>query len=240
MKKTIFLALVAIIAISCSNDSSTSSSGNVSLKATAISSTGKTSLTGRTASSTLVITDFQINLGKIKFETDVEDEMHDKDPIHEDVKLNGPFLLDLLDPNKPLSQFIASADIPNAKYEEIKFMFTKSLIAGDMFGKTFLIKGTINDKPFIIWSAEEAELEMDFEDSSKDFIVNGNNLNLNIKTHIDALMVKLTSLANQGLLLDTDGDGIIEITTGVDDGHSSIGHIIKELLENETHLDDKD
>jgi hypothetical protein len=117
MKKNVFLALVALVTISCSNDSSNSTSGNVSLKATALSTKGKTSLTGRAAASTVVITDFQVNIGKIKLETDSEDAMHDKDSLHEDVKLVGPFLLDLLDPNKPLSQFITSVDVPNAKYE---------------------------------------------------------------------------------------------------------------------------
>jgi hypothetical protein len=240
MKKIVFLALAVVTAISCSNDSTNSTSGNVSLKATALSTTGKTSLTGRAAASTVVITDFQINIGKIKLETDAEDAMHDKDPLHEDVKLVGPFLLDLLDPNKPLSQFITSVDVPNAKYEEIKFMFTKSLVAGDMNGKTFVIKGTINDKPFLIWSDLDAEMEMDFVDPTKDFAVNGNGVALNIKIQLDALMAKMTTLASQNLLLDTDGDGVIEISTSIDDNHSAIGHEIKDLLENETHLDDKD
>lgn len=238
MKKTSILALLIVLASSCTNNPSTT--GNVSLRASAVSSTGKTTTTGRLAASTVAITDFKINIGNIKFETDEEDDRHNEDPSHEDVKLTGPFLLDLLDPNKPLSQFITSLDVPNAKYEEIKFKFTKSLVAGDMEGKTFLIKGTINDNPFVIWSALDVELEMDFADSSKDFTVNGGNLALNIKIQLDALMAKLALLANQGLLLDTDGDGIIEITTGLDDGHSTIGHLIKELLENETHLDDKD
>ena len=238
MKKISIFVLIAIAMSSCSDNTSTS--GNVSIKATAVSSTGKTSSTARTAASTVVITDFKVNIGNIKLETDMEDDMHSTDPMHEDVKLMGPFLLDLLDPNKPLSQFIASVDVPNAKYEEIKFNFTKSLIAGDLEGKTFLIKGTINDKPFVIWSAENIELEMDFMDPTKDFAVNDNSVALNIKIQLDALMAKITSLANQGLLLDTDGDGIIEITTGLDDGHSTFGHQIKELLEDETHLDDKD
>lgn len=238
MKKISIFALVALAMSSCSNSPSTG--GNVSFKATAVSATGKTSSTARTAASTVVITDFKVNIGNIKLETDMEDAMHSTDPMHEDVKLMGPFLLDLLDPNKPLSQFITSVDVPNAKYEEIKFNFTKSLIAGDLEGKTFLIKGTINDKPFVIWSAENIELEMDFMDPTKDFAVNDNSVALNIKIQLDALMAKITSLANQGLLLDTDGDGIIEITTGLDDNHSTIGHQIKELLENETHLDDKD
>lgn len=238
MKKTSILALLIVLTSSCTNNPSTT--GNVSLRASAVSSTGKTTTTGRVVASTVAITDFKINIGNIKFETDEEDDRHNENPSHEDVKLTGPFLLDLLDPNKPLSQFITSLDVPNAKYEEIKFKFTKSLVAGDIEGKTFLIKGTINDNPFVIWSALDVELEMDFTDSSKDFTVNGGNLALNIKIQLDALMAKLALLANQGLLLDTDRDGIIEITTGLDDGHSTIGHLIKELLENETHLDDKD
>lgn len=239
MKNFSILALVVLALSSCTSDSS--SNGNVTLKASAVSTTGKTSLTARTAAlSTVVITDFKINIGNIKFETDLEDIMHDKDPMHEDVKLMGPFLLDLLDPNKTLSQVITSVDIPNAKYEEIKFNFQKSLVAGEMLGKNYMIKGTINDKPFMIWSDKDAELEMDFLDHNKDFTVNGNDMSLNIKMQLDSLMTKLTSLANQGLLLDTDGDGVIEISTGSDDGHSLFGSQCRDLLENETHLDDKD
>lgn len=239
MKKISILSLLLFAIISCTNDSS--SEGNVTLKATAVSSTGKTSLTARTsAASTVVITDFKINIGNIKFETDMEDMMHDSDPMHEDIKLMGPFLLDLLDPNKTLTQIITSVTTPNAQYEEIEFKFQKSLVAGEMNGKTYMIKGTINGTPFIIWSDKDAELEMDFEDHNKDFTVTGNEMSLNIKIQLDALMLKLTTLANQGLLLDTDGDGVIEISTGFDDGHSLFGEECRDLLENETHLDDKD
>lgn len=238
MKKISIFVLIAIAMSSCSDNTSTT--GNVSLKASAVSTTGKTSLTARIAASTVVITDFRVNIGNIKLETDMDDDTHSTDPSHEDAKLVGPFLLDLLDPNTPLSQFITAVDVPNAKYEEIKFNFTKSLIVGDLQGKTFLIKGTINGKPLVIWSAQNIEFEMDFKDPTKDFAVNGNSVALNIKIQLDAVMATITALANQGLLLDTDGDGIIEITTGSDDGHSNFGYSIKELLENESHLDDKD
>lgn len=238
MKKISILALLALIVSSCTNDSA--SEGNVTLKASAVSTTGKTSLTARTAASTVVFTDFKINIGKIKFETDLEDAMYSMDPKYDDIKLDGPFLLDLLDPNLTLSPFITSLNVPNARYEEIEFKFEKSTLVGEMNGKTYLIKGTINGKPFIIWSDEDAELELDFEDHNKDFTISGNDLSLNIKIHLDALMNKLTTLANQGLLLDTDGDGVIEISTGSDDSHNDIGDFIKNLLENDTDLDDKD
>ena len=239
MKKISILALLALVISSCTNDSA--SEGNVTLKASAVSATGKTSLTARTAASTVVLTDFKINIGNIEFETDIDDAMYSTDPIHDDVKLVGPFLLDLLDPNLTLSPFITAVSVPNARYEEIEFNFEKSTVVGEMNGKTYLIKGTINGKPFIIWSDEDAELELDFEDNNKDFTINSNDISLNIKIQLDALMNKLTTLANQGLLLDTDGDGVIEISTGSgDDNHNDIGDFIKNLLEQETDLDDRD
>ena len=237
MKKLSILGLLAIMASSCSDNASTD--GNVTLKASAVSATNMTSATGRIASS-VVITDFKINIGNIKLETDVEDDRYDTDSLHDDVKLAGPFLLDILDPNKTLSQIITTVNVPNAQYEEIKFKFEKSIQLGEMEGKTFLIKGTIDGKNFVVWSGKDAELEMDFADPTKDFTVNSSDVTLNIKIQLDALIAKLTSLASQNLLHDTDGDGIIEISTDNDDGHHDFGEQIKDLLEHETHLDDKD
>ncbi|RKT00063.1 DUF4382 domain-containing protein [Flavobacterium sp. 123] len=241
MKKITILVVLAMMIVSCTQDSN--SSGNVTLKASAVATTGKTSLTARSATPTpiVVITDFKVNIGKIKFETDEEDDRHEQDSIHEDLKLVGPFLLDLLNDNTTLSQTIASVEIPNAKYEEIKFKFEPSTVAGEMLGKSFLIKGTINGTEFVVSSSEEADLKMDFLDASKDFTVNGTDLTLNIKIQLDAVIARITALAGQGLLTDTDGDGVIEISTLLgDDEHHDFGEEIKHLLENETHLDDKD
>jgi hypothetical protein len=237
MKKLSILGLLAIMASSCSDNASTD--GNVTLKASAVSTTNMTSATARMAS-TVVITDFKINIGNIKLETDVEDDRYDTDSLHDDVKLAGPFLLDILDSNKTLSQIITTVNVPNAQYEEIKFKFEKSIQPGEMEGKTFLIKGTIDGKNFVVWSGKDAELEMDFADPTKDFTVNSNDVTLNIKIQLDALIAKLTSLASQNLLHDTDGDGVIEISTDNDDGHHDFGEQIKSLLEQETDLDDKD
>jgi Domain of unknown function (DUF4382) len=241
MKKIAIFGLFAALLISCSNkNDATTTSGNVSLKASAVSATGKTSLTSKIIS-TVALTDFKVNIGQIKFETDEENEKHNsKDSIHEDVKLTGPFLLDLLDQNKTLSQVIASAPIPNGKYEEIKFKFEKSLLAGDMSGKTFLIKGTVNGKEFMIWSDKEIQIKMDFEDHNKDIAVNGNDLSLNIKLQIDGIMAKITELDSLGSLTDGNGDGVIEISTTAVDGNQKIGKLIKDLVEKECHLDDKD
>jgi hypothetical protein len=66
-----------------------------------------------------------------------------------------------------------SLNVPNAKYEE-EFKFEKSILAGEMNGKTYMIKGTIDGKRYL--SGKDAELEVDFEDLAKDFTVNGNDL----------------------------------------------------------------
>jgi hypothetical protein len=239
MKKILILALVVIMISSCTDNSSTSKNGNVILKASTVSASDLTFFSARMASK-VVITDFKINIGNIKFETDEEDDRYSEESSYEDVKLMGPFLLDLLDTNKTLSQTIVSLAVPNAKYEEIKIKFETGIEVGDMFGKSILIKGTIDGKEFVYWSDKDVELEMDFSEPSKDFTVDSNNISLNIKIQLDALMAKFASLASQNLLLDTDGDGIIEISTGNDDGHHDIGELIRDLLEHETHLDDKD
>jgi hypothetical protein len=240
MKKFSIFALIAFAIISCSDETSSAKGGTVSINASAVSSTGKTSATARSKASTVVISDFKINLGNIEFELDQDDDNYATDPVFDDVELKGPFLLDLLDLNKPLNQLIASVDVPNAKYEEIKYKFTRSTVAGDLLGKTFIIKGTINDKPFVLWSDKDVELELDFENPSKDFTVNDDNAKLSIKIQLDSLMAEINLLANQGKLLDKDGDGVIEITTGNDDDNSSIGDKLKDILEKETSLDDED
>ncbi len=235
MKKTAILAIIALTTLSCTQDNTTD--GNVTLKASAVVS--NTNLTARTTTDPVVVlTDFKVNIGSIKFETDVEDERHSEDPTHEDVKLNGPFLLDLLDPNTTLSQIITSLSVPDAQYEEVKFKFTPSLVDGEMLGKSFLIKGTVDGKNFLISSSRESEVEVDFEDASKDFTINSNDLTINLKMSLNGIITRIKTLAGQGLLTDTDNDGVIEITTNSDDNHHDMGEGMRDLLEHETHLED--
>lgn len=235
MKKTAILAIIALTTLSCTQDNTTD--GNVTLKASAVVS--NTNLTARTTTDPVVVlTDFKVNIGSIKFETDVEDERHSEDPTHEDVKLNGPFMLDLLDPNTTLSQIITSLSVPDAQYEEVKFKFTPSLVDGEMLGKSFLIKGTVDGKNFLISSSRESEVEVDFEDASKDFTINSNDLTINLKMSLNGIITRIKTLAGQGLLTDTDNDGVIEITTNSDDNHHDMGEGMRDLLEHETHLED--
>jgi Domain of unknown function (DUF4382) len=176
------------------------------MKASSTSVTGKTSISGRVEASTVTITDLKINVGRIKFEIDSEDSRHKTDSIVEDQKLVGPFLLDLLDSGKTLIQTISSVNIPNGKYEEIKLKFEKSTASGEMNGRTLLVKGTADGKPFVIWSDQEVTVKLDFEDHNKDVAVGGGSQELNIKIKIDAILARLIELTKAGSLTDTDGN----------------------------------
>jgi hypothetical protein len=240
MKKIAILSLFALVAIACSKDNS-ANNGTVTLKASSAFGTAAKSAFSARAVATVTLTDFKVNIGRIKFETDEQDERHNSsDSEFEDVKLTGPFLLDLLDQNQNLSQIIASLNIPNGRYEEIKFKFRQSTIAGEMNGKTFLIKGTVGTKQLLIWSDKELEVNVDFEGHNRDLVINGDNISLNIKLRLDALIAKINDLASQNLLLDGNGDGVIEISTSNVDGNQEIGNIIKDLIHREEHLEDRD
>jgi hypothetical protein len=52
-----------------------------------------------------------------------------------------------------------------------------------MNGKTYLIKGTLNGKAFMIWSTMMLNLNSILRDAAKDFTVNGNDIALNFKIH---------------------------------------------------------
>jgi Domain of unknown function (DUF4382) len=239
MKKIAILSLLALMANACSKDDS-SANGTVTLKA---SSTFSAAARNASAKGAVVatLTDFKVNIGRIKFEIDDKDDRYKtKDSIYEDVKMRGPFLLDLLNIDQTLSQAIGSLDIPNGQYEKIKFKFERSIQAGEMNGKTYLLKGTANGKPLEIWSDKELEVHMDFDDKNKDFVVNSNNVSLNIKLRLDNLIAKIIDLANRNLLLDGDGDGTIEVSTTNVDGNEEIGKEIRELIQKDARLLDRD
>lgn len=229
---------LAVILTACLESSPVSTT--VSVKASSYSSTGKTSASGRVETSSVAITDFKVNISNIKFELDEDDDRYDKSPIYEDTKLTGPFLLDLLNPDQTLDQLIASVDLPSGTYEKMEVKFDNSTDSGELNGKTFALKGTIDGKEFILWSDEDAELEVDFENTDDDIAAGGGEIIVNIKIQIDALLARIVQLAKDGALKDVDGDGLIEITTKGDDNSSSIAKEFKKLLEDDCHLDDKD
>lgn len=85
------------------------------------------------------LTDFLLSIRDIKFMregVDVESE---------EVEIRGPFVVDLLSPAQPLTQFIADADIPPGIYDGIRFVLHKSPdTPAPLNDWSLYIAGTIN------------------------------------------------------------------------------------------------
>ncbi len=232
------LLIGSTLLVACNNDDP-AANGTVILKLDAASPTGNT-INGRTQSTT-VITDFKISIREIEFEFDEEDAHFRTDSsFNEDVKLKGPFVLDVLDQNAFVEQLVTSVKVPNARYEEVEFKLHKNMNAGDMNGKSMLITGTIDGKPFIFWHDTDEEFEIDFENAATDLVINGNTAAVVINFQLDRLFSVLKGGANLSLAIDGDGDGIIEINPGSadNDGNTDLAHAIKRLLEDATDLID--
>jgi hypothetical protein len=239
-----WMALVlfgSMLFIACNNDDP-AANGTVVLKMGATSSTGST-INGRTKTTT-VITDFKVSIREIEFEFDEEDAHFTADSsFHDDVKLKGPFVLDVLEQNAFVEQLIATAHVPNARYEEVEFTLHKNTDAGDMQGKSIFMSGTIDGKPFEFWHDTSEEFEIDFENAATDLVINGNTANIVINLQLEQLFSAVKGGIDLSSATDGDADGVIEINPGSsdNDGNTDIADAIKNLLKDTIDLiEDKD
>ena len=160
MKKIKFLVFAlsaGSLLMSCSKSGDPAVTSNVSLSISASTFNGKTTIGGRMAAdgartdAALTLTDVIVNVRDIKFHFDDEDDHFKKDSAYnedDEVKLKGPFIVDLLNAGAFVDQVITSVNIPNAKYEKVSFKLSPSAEAGNMNGKSILIKGTFGTTPF--------------------------------------------------------------------------------------------
>lgn len=230
------MLLGSALFVACNNDGP-SSTGTVILKIDAVSSTGNT-INGRTKATT-IINDFKVNIKEIEFEFDEEDSRFATDSaFNDDSKLKGPFVVDVLDQNAFVEQLVTTVNLPNARYEEIEFKLHKNEDAGIMNGKSILITGTVDGKPFIFWHDTDEEFEIDFENAATDLTINGNTLPMVINFQLERLFSSIKGGVNLSLAKDGDGDGVIEINPGSadNDGNKDLADEIKNLLEDATDL----
>ena len=230
--KSILLLFTVILIISCSKDDD-SNSGNlkISAKATITNVANKSSLAKET-NSEVAISDFLINIKEFELEVDVneqddDNELWDDDNYYDyedDIELQGPFELDLM--SGTISFLFI--DIPDGVFEEIEFKFDKSTDAtSELFGKSVLIKGTIDGTPFIYWHDFNDEIEVDFEDPQFDISIQNNANSVVIDFDLSLLF---DSVSGIDLSQATDGnlDGTIEISPYDNDGNNNLSNQIKD------------
>jgi hypothetical protein len=228
---------------SCSDDSDNSMmtpSGTLSISAGATYS----GASGRNATE---VSRFLLNLEEIELEFDDDNYEDDDDSddygdydddgflnADDEIELQGPFEIDVLFTTTNL----VTLNVPQALYEELEFEFDDNEDPNsDLFGKTVLMEGTINGTPFEFWYDFEAEVEIDYEDSSQDIDVNDGLNTIIINFDLDNILnqVDLTQAT------DNDNDGVIEINPNGDDGNASLAQALKDAIKDNIELlDDSD
>lgn len=226
MKSTALLlaGVIGLGLMGCSEDEP-GAAGTVAVKAAATTaSTGSSN--GRILAA-VQLSDFKINMKEIEFELD-DDKI--EEVTHKDLKLKGPFELDLLNTTTSLSEVLGIAEIPNGRYEEIEFKIGKGNVAGStLYGKSIYAAGTIDGTPFVFWHDVDEDFEVDYEDFNNDLIIDGQDLSVQINFNLGLVFnsvggIDLTSAK------DTDGDGVIEIDPKGEDDNKALAHDIKELI----------
>lgn len=173
------------------------------------------------------LTKFLVNFKEIELE--LQDDFYNSE---DDIELKGPWEIDLLSAN-----FISLVDIeiPNGIYEEIEFEFDQSEnTESELFGKSMKLTGEINGTPFIFWHDFDEEIEIDYEDSGRNLVIDNNSqevvINFNLSAAID--MVDLSTAT------DNDGDGVIMISPTDEDGNNSLAEKLKQAIEAQIELMD--
>lgn len=230
----------------CSDDAENPNS-SVSIIAKASVNGSTSSNSGARMLSGVVLDEFKINIRKIEFEyeepeleSDAEEEAWEN--VYEDVKLKGPFEVNLLsESGASLSQLLTSTSIPNGNFEEIEFSLHKNEDpASALYGKSAYASGSINGTPFVFWHNTDEEFEIDFEDVNRNIELRGQPLEVIINFNLGLLFDTVNGIDISGAT-DGNGDGIIEISPKDEDGNNELADILKDAIEDATDLiDDQD
>mgnify|MGYP001819622899 FL=1 len=232
--------LSAFTLISCSKDESGSDFGKLALSAkstTTATSSSKQATSSKIVVDGVAVTDFMINLVEFELELDVEeqemeydsDELWDDDgafDFEDEIELEGPFTLDLM---AGQISFL-NVTVPNGNYEELEFKINKNKDENsEMFDKSVLIRGTVNDVPFIFWHNFMDELEVDFEDPTIDVAIAGNTESLVIYFDLSLLFNAVGGI-DLGQAADNNNDGTIEISPTDEDGNNDLAQAIRNRM----------
>jgi hypothetical protein len=233
-------SILAGMVAGCSKSTDPSVTTNFSLKMSAGSVNGATAMGARVAASgtrvgakdTVILADVKVNVQNVKFDFDRDDEHFKKDSSFDedkDSRLKGPFIVDLMKDSAFVSQVITAIDIPNAKYEKVRFKLAPGETSGDMEEKSILIKGKIGTKPFVFWDDARLKFSARFPDSTA-LATSGAAVTLAIHLELDKIM----AIANRGFLSqakDGNNDGTITIDRKNDDGNEEVAEKLIWLLE---------
>lgn len=234
-----------ILVISCSKDDSASSNSE-----TAVTTIGlQTTFDSGRAQANVVVSTFLINVEDFELEFDNDgpdgddDGMGDDDDgtgsgneSYTDIELEGPFELDLSQPGVVFP--LVNVEVPVGQYEELEFDIVRSQDPeSNLFEKSILIAGTLDNAPFIFWHDFEEEVEVEYEDTNLDIVLESDGESIIINFDLSFLFD--TTVIDLSTAVDGNGDGIIEISPTDDDGNNALANQIKEAIKNAIDLLDE-
>ena len=219
------LSLTMVFTACSSDDDTTTVPGQGNLKIAAKASYGNSLKRG--AENNVTLTKFLVNFKEIELE--LQEGFYDSD---DDIKLKGPFEIDLLSGN---SIQLIDIKIPNGIYEEIEFEFDKSENAtSELFGKSMKLTGEINGKAFEFWHDFEEEIEVDYEDTNQKLIIDDNTKEVIIDFDLNAVL----AMVDLSTATDNDGDGLITISPKDLDGNNALAAALKKAIKEQIELMD--
>ncbi len=226
------LLMGSLLFSACETDDVKRSSANLSVEATASQLSATESKQGR-----IVISNFRINMKEVEFEFDKSDARSTSEVTIKDVKLKGPFELNLLSPSGSLNALAATVELPNAMYEAVTFKTHKGT-SGVMLDKAVLMSGTIDGKPFEFWHDMDEKLEVDFTDKNQDLVIDGTDKVLLIDYKLSSLLAAASGI-DLTTAKDGNNNGKIEINPKDTDGNQQLAKAIRDSLRTAIKLVDK-
>lgn len=209
--------------------------GNVQIMFSAKVPTSSSATTFQRVNESIVIEEFKINIEEIELELADDYTYIDasgKISSDDDIELKGPFVVDLIRDGAALTQKIVELDLPNAVYEEIEFEMDKGENpSSEMYRKSILIRGTFEGTPFVFWTDEEEEFEIEFDDDRGFTLEEGKNAILRLEFDLTALFDPERGGVNLANAVDGNGDGILQIFPNDPDGNNLLSKAIADRIE---------
>lgn len=236
------------VLVSCSDDDNnvapSTNQGTMKIGAKATFNSGAQAR--MTENESTLVSSFIVNFKELELEMEDLDDTDDDGGLvvgdgfygsDDDIELEGPWEVDLVSNN-----FVELLDIelPNGIYEEIEFEFDKNENAdSDLYGKSMQMTGEINGTPFVFWHDFDEEIEIDFEDSSQNIVINNDDNMFVINFDLTGI-IGSNELVDLSTAVDGNDDGVITISPEDEDGNQELAEQIKEAIKSQIELLEED
>lgn len=171
----------------------------------------------------VIVTDFRVSIERVKFKLDINTEP-------DEIYFVGPYIVDLLDGNDPLTQALGETEIPPDEYTGIRLIFHKTKDvspAHPLYDRSIYVAGTISGTPFKMWHDTSENFDIDPPGGITITAGSVNEITLDFK------LGSLLSGIDLSGATDTNVNGVIEIDPdGTDSGNESYAQALKESIKN--------